>query len=369
MHLLRVGTGLAGQFLGIKIKTWLSFGTVFIALWSVKTAIWNRQKRLSLEWPVLLIQTELENEMFASLNVYKPLEITSHDVISRLRRVFGLKRIGHLGTLDPLAEGVLPVCMGQATRLIEYFPSGKRYTASVTLGRTTTTLDREGEELSLRDCTGMDLSAERLDAVFARFTGTILQQVPLYSAVHVGGKKLYELARKGQTAELPTRETVIEHIRLLEVKLENPAHPVLKLDVKCGSGTYIRSLARDIGEALGCGAFLSGLVRTEHGRFSLETAIPLEQIQQSDNPQQYLLDPLSFLDMPVLNLTNEEDARRLGNGLKIDPSPSGEAEGVVAVKLKPNAFYMAVFQEQPLGVVQAVEQRIKPVKIFPRTAG
>lgn len=314
------------------------------------------------------LKNRLENKVFAALNIYKPLEITSHDVVSRLRRVFGLKRIGHLGTLDPLAEGVLPVCLGQATRLIAYFPSGKRYTANVTLGRTTTTLDREGEELSLTDCTGMDLSPERLNAVFAQFTGTILQQVPLYSAVHVGGKKLYELARKGQTAELPTRETVIDHILLQELDVSNPAHPELTLDVKCGSGTYIRSLARDIGEALGCGAFLSGLVRTEHGRFSQESAIPLAQIQQSDNPQQFLLNPLAFLDMQVLNLTAEEDARRLGNGLKIEPVLD-ESEKAVALQLKPNAFYMAVFQEQPLGVVQAVGPKLRPVKIFPKTPG
>jgi len=301
--------------------------------------------------------------MFSTLNVYKPLGITSHDVISRLRRVFGLKRIGHLGTLDPLAEGVLPVCLGQATRLIEYFPSGKRYTAKVTLGRTTTTLDREGEVLSETDCTGLDLSGERLNAVFAQFTGTIMQQVPLYSAVHVGGKKLYELARQGKTADLPTRETVIDFIVLQELDLQDPAHPVLTLDVKCGSGTYIRSLARDIGDALGCGAFLSGLVRTEHGQFNLETAVPLEVLQQSDNPQQFLQNPLSFLEMPILDLTSEDDAKRLGHGLKIEPSPG---EGGVAVKLKPNAFYMAVFQGQPLGVVQAVSQRLKPIKMFPQ---
>jgi tRNA pseudouridine55 synthase len=301
--------------------------------------------------------------MFAALNIYKPVGITSHDVVARLRRVFGLKKIGHLGTLDPLAEGVLPLCLGQATRLIEYFPSGKRYTAKVTLGRTTTTLDSEGEELSCANCSKVDLSEARLAVVFAEFTGTIMQQVPLYSAVHVGGKKLYELARQGKTAELPTRETVIEHIVLLSLDCQNSAHPVLTLDVKCGSGTYIRSLARDIGEALGCGAFLSGLVRTEHGRFELQNAISLEELQQADDPAYALLNPLQFLDMPLLPVASIEDATQLSNGMKIDPTPS--QEGGVAVKLKPNALYMAVFEAKPLGVVQLVSQRLKPVKMFP----
>jgi len=302
--------------------------------------------------------------MFAALNIHKPLGITSHDVVSRLRRIFGLKKIGHLGTLDPLAEGVLPVCLGQATRLIEYFHTGKRYTAKVTLGRTTSTLDSEGQELSRVDCRNLDLSSERLNAVLAQFTGLIMQQVPLYSAVHVAGKKLYELARQGKTADLPVRETRIEHIKLLDINDSEPAHPVLTLDVKCGAGTYIRSLARDIGEALGCGAFLSGLIRTEHGLFTLESAVSLEHLQEIENPHQFLLNPLPFLDMPMLRLTDSSDANRLTNGIKIE-LPVGEQNGGVALKLKPNALYMAIFEEQPLGVVQVVSERLKPVKIFP----
>lgn len=299
--------------------------------------------------------------MFATINIYKPKGITSHDVVSRLRRIYGIKKIGHLGTLDPLAEGVLPLCIGQATRLIEYFPTDKRYTADVTLGRTTTTLDSEGEELSSTDCTGLDLSPERLTEILARFTGTIMQQVPLYSAVHVGGKKLYELARQGKEAELPVRETVIYEIRVLDVRLDDPAHPVLVLDVQCGSGTYIRSLARDIGEALGCGAYMSALIRTEHGRFSLKDSVDLEALKQSDNPEACLLDPVQFLGLPLLPLNQEEDAQKLWNGMKISPAPDGSG---VALKLKPNALYLATWQGKPLGVVEAVSHKLKPVKIF-----
>lgn len=300
--------------------------------------------------------------MFAAVNIHKPLGITSHDVVSRLRKVFGIKKIGHLGTLDPLAEGVLPLCIGQATRLIEYFLTDKRYTAEVTLGRTTTTLDSEGEELSCVDCSGLDLSAERLSQILAAFTGTIMQQVPLYSAVHVGGKKLYELARQGKTADLPVRETIVYELNLLGVNRDNPAHPVLTLDVRCGSGTYIRSLARDIGEALGCGAYMSALVRTEHGHFTLADSVALETLQQSENPQTFLLDPVRFLGLPLLPLQTEQEAMLLWNGMKIPP-PKSEADGLTG-KLRPNTLYLAQWQEKPLGVVEAVGGQLKPVKIF-----
>ncbi|WP_373532739.1 tRNA pseudouridine(55) synthase TruB [Vampirovibrio sp.] len=299
--------------------------------------------------------------MFATINIYKPKGITSHDVVSRLRRVYGIKKIGHLGTLDPLAEGVLPLCIGQATRLIEYFPSGKRYTAEITLGRTTTTLDSEGEELSNTDCSALDLSLASLEAVLAQFRGTIMQQVPLYSAVHVGGKKLYELARQGKTADLPVREAVIHQLTCVSIDRQNPQHPVLTVDVQCGSGTYIRSLARDIGEALGCGAYMSGLVRTEHGLFSVKDSVDLEALQQSPEPQASLQDPLPYLGLTLLALKDELDAQKLWNGMKVSP-PLDEAG--VALKVKPNALYVVTWQDKPLGVVQAVSHLLKPVKIF-----
>lgn len=298
--------------------------------------------------------------MFAALNIHKPVGMTSHDVVSRLRRIYGLKRIGHLGTLDPLAEGVLPLCLGQATRLIEYFPDDKRYCARVTLGRTTTTLDAEGDELTRQDCHGLDVSRERLEALLTQFTGEIDQQVPLYSAVHVGGKKLYELARQGKTATLPTRRVNIHALALLDVDYTDPAHPVLSLDVHCSSGTYIRSLSRDIGEALGCGAYMSGLVRTAHGQFSGTQSVTLEALQASDNPQAFLLNPVAYLDMPTLPLTDATMAQQVLNGMKIVPGPG--------VKLRTNQHYLALFEENPLAVVRAEgcfeDSRVKPVKVF-----
>jgi tRNA pseudouridine55 synthase len=300
--------------------------------------------------------------MFAALNVYKPTGMTSHDVVARLRRIYNLKKIGHLGTLDPLAEGVLPVCLGHATRLIEYFPDDKCYRAEVTLGRTTTTLDSEGEEVSVTDCSGLDLSEARIQEVLVRFTDTITQQVPLYSAVHVGGKKLYELARQGKTADLPTREVTIHQLSLVEQRDENPAHPVLVLDVHCSSGTYIRSLARDIGDAFGCGAYMSHLIRTRHGRFEANQSVSLETLQQAEDPLRYLQDPVPFLTLPSLEVASAEEAAKLSNGIKIQPDL--EAAGGVAVKLKPNALYLAMHAGRLLGVVEVVSQKLKPIKIF-----
>lgn len=325
----------------------------------------------------LSLVSSLNRAMFSAINVYKPLGLTSHDVVARLRRVYGLKKIGHLGTLDPLAEGVLPVCLGQATRLIEYFPSDKRYTAEVTLGRTTTTLDREGDEVSCTDCSSLALSEDSLESVLSAFRGVIQQQVPLYSAVHVGGKKLYELARQGKTADLPVRETTIHALNVLGINTDNPAHPVLSLDVHCSSGTYIRSLARDIGDALGVGAYLSSLVRTQHGHFSIKDSTLLDTIQTAPDPTIFLKNPIAYLDLPILHLANPQDAALLRNGVKIDiptlvPAASPDDTHTNTAtrvtpspkKLQANAFYIASHAERPIGVVQTVSQKLKAIKIF-----
>ncbi len=297
--------------------------------------------------------------MFSVLNVYKPLEYTSHDVVAKLRRIYNLKKIGHLGTLDPLAEGVLPVCLGQATRLIEYFPTGKRYTAEVTLGITTDTLDREGQVLSEQDCPPM--TADSIEAVLAPFRGTIEQEVPLYSAVHVGGKKLYKMARQGKpllNVELPKKTITLHELKLLELLEADTPHPKLVLDVACSSGTYIRSLARDIGAAIGYGGFLSKLVRTEHGKFHIDHAIPLAAIEQAHDPLQYLQHPKQYLEMPIVDLPDEELFKKLANGMKIEPE-------LTTPKLKTNQLYFVEYHTRPVAVAQAIQGKLKPLKVFP----
>lgn len=310
---------------------------------------------------------------FAVLNVFKEEGATSHDVVAQVRRIYGLKKVGHTGTLDPVATGVLPVCLGQATRLIEYMPTGKRYTAEVTFGTTTTTLDGEGDIIAVNPCP--DLAAKDLESVLPEFSGEITQEVPLYSATHMKGKKLYQIAREleeeGPEAlirhdiRLPKKTVSIERIELVDFTADsNPDHPVAVLDIECGSGTYIRSLARDLGERLGCGAYLSGLTRTAQGRFSEENAVTIDELKQSARPEDYLEDPLAYLDLPVIPIPFEEQFEKLINGMKIQLDTELGNEPV-ATDLKPNQPYLLTFRKLPVCVARAEgKTRLKPVKVF-----
>ncbi|MDX2084514.1 MAG: tRNA pseudouridine(55) synthase TruB [Candidatus Melainabacteria bacterium] len=309
-------------------------------------------------------------ERFAVLNVAKPKGMTSHDVVARVRRVFGLKRVGHLGTLDPMAEGVLPVCLGRATRLIEYFPTDKRYRAWVTFGKTTHTLDAEGEVLT--EQSAAHLTEEAVKAQLAAFTGTFSQQVPLHAAVRVNGKKLYQYAHAGRTDVVaPSREVTIHALSLAQwqeavhsPEANGAEWPTAVLEVHCSSGTYIRALARDLGEALGTGAYLSRLVRTAHGAFTLDSAVALDALQQSSSPQNYLQNPLPFLALPVLVLADTTRQQALLNGINL---PVTEQDG----PLKANQWYLAVNQPDVtnpetllLAVLQHREHRLRPHKVF-----
>jgi tRNA pseudouridine55 synthase len=211
--------------------------------------------------------TDVTDEpVFGFLNVDKPLGMTSHDVVARVRRTFGVRKVGHAGTLDPLATGVLVICIGGATRLSEYvMHATKRYTAQVHFGITTSTYDAEGEVLDTRDASHLT-RALILDALNP-FVGSIQQVPPIYSAIKVDGRKLYDIARAGETVELEARSVTIERIDLL-----NWQPPVATIDVTCNAGTYIRSLAYDVGEALGTGAHLAGLRRTQSGTFLIADA-------------------------------------------------------------------------------------------------
>jgi tRNA pseudouridine55 synthase len=242
------------------------------------------------------------------LNIDKPAGMTSHDVVAQVRRLAGQKRVGHAGTLDPAATGVLVVALGAATRLIEYVQDQtlKGYLAVVRLGQTTATDDAEGEPLDTRPLPPLDPAA--LEAALAPLRGTIQQVPPMYSALHHQGQRLYDLARAGVTLDLPARPVRIER---LELRAWEP--PDLTLEVLCGKGTYIRSLARDLGAALGCGGHLRALRRTLVGSFRIEDAAPLDGLA----PAAALLPPeLAVADWPRADL-DEEDARRVRNGLAL----------------------------------------------------
>ncbi len=241
----------------------------------------------------------------------KPQEWTSNDVVSRLRRVFNTRRIGHGGTLDPMATGVLPIFVGRATRGVEFFEHAEKvYEATLRFGLTTDTEDITGKTIT--ECE-VHLTEEDLLAVLPQFRGDILQVPPMYSAIKVNGQKLYDLARKGREVERQARPITIHELELLEF-----AGSEARLRVRCSKGTYIRTLCKDIGEALGCGGCMAALRRVEAGEYTLEGSIPLRQlldISEAGGDVEHLLRPVDtmFASHRKLSL-NEKQARLVKNG-------------------------------------------------------
>ncbi len=211
------------------------------------------------------------------LNLYKPVGMTSHDVVGRVRRILREKRVGHAGTLDPAAHGVLPVCVGQATRVVEYLSDAhKTYCARLLLGITTDTYDREGIITGIRPVP--EYSLAELETAVAGLRGPIMQLPPIYSAIKVGGQPLYKAARAGTAGEIELKARPVEIFRL-EVTEWQP--PYLQIWIECSKGTYIRALAYDLGERLGCGAFMHNLVRVQSGPFHIAQSVSLAGLEAS----------------------------------------------------------------------------------------
>lgn len=244
--------------------------------------------------------------LFGFLNIYKPVGMTSHDVVSVLRRVTKIKQIGHTGTLDPFAEGVLPICIGKATRLIEYLQDDKEYLATVQFGAATNTFDLDGEKVFTSD---KKVSRDDIKEGLKSFEGEILQFPPIFSAIKVKGKKLYEYARKGEEVEIQPRKVVIENIELKNFDEELQQAQIL---LKCSKGTYIRSIANDLGKNLGCGGYLIKLIRTQAGKFRVENSVQLDRIDVESN----LINPLDILNLPKIAVDND-DLARIKNGMPI----------------------------------------------------
>lgn len=244
--------------------------------------------------------------LFGFLNIYKPVGMTSHDVVSVLRRVTKIKQIGHTGTLDPFAEGVLPICIGKATRLIEYLQDDKEYLATVQFGAATNTFDLDGEKVFTSD---KKVSRDDIKEGLKSFEGEILQFPPIFSAIKVKGKKLYEYARKGEEVEIQPRKVVIENIELKNFDEELQQAQIL---LKCSKGTYIRSIANDLGKNLGCGGYLIKLIRTQAGKFRVENSVQLDGIDVESN----LINPLDILNLPKIAVDND-DLARIKNGMPI----------------------------------------------------
>lgn len=244
--------------------------------------------------------------LFGFLNIYKPVGMTSHDVVSVLRRVTKIKQIGHTGTLDPFAEGVLPICIGKATRLIEYLQDDKEYLATVQFGAATNTFDLDGEKVFTSD---KKVSLDDIKEGLKSFEGEIFQLPPIFSAIKVKGKKLYEYARKGEEVEIQPRKVVIENIELKNFDEELQQAQIL---LKCSKGTYIRSIANDLGKNLGCGGYLIKLIRTQAGKFRVENSVQLDGIDVESN----LINPLDILNLPKIAVDND-DLARIKNGMPI----------------------------------------------------
>lgn len=249
--------------------------------------------------------------MFGFLNIYKPQGKTSHDVVAILRRITKIKQIGHTGTLDPFAEGVLPICIGKATRLIEYLDDDKAYIGTVQLGKSTTTYDIEGDVINVSD---KKVTLQEIQEALPKFRGEIQQLPPIYSAIKINGKKLYEYARKGEEVKIQPREV---NIYKLEVVNFDEEKQTVDLHIECSKGTYIRSIANDLGEALGCYGHLIKLVRIKAGKFGINEAIKLDTLETKEQVEKSLIYPLEYLNYPKYELS-ESEKEKVSHGMGVN---------------------------------------------------
>ena len=284
--------------------------------------------------------------MFGLLNVYKPKGITSHDVVSRLRRITKVKQIGHTGTLDPFAEGVLPVCIGKSTRLIEFLDDDKEYLATVQFGKNTDSYDIDGEVVEEFDVKVIRTDVER---ELKNFEGEILQYPPIYSAIKVNGKKLYEYARAGQTVEIQPRKVFIELITLEDFDEENQ---MAIIRIACSKGTYIRSIAYDLGKKLGAGAYLSKLIRTKAGKFLINNSTNLEEFVDVYFLESKFINPLEVLDLPMLEINQDEHEKVL------------QGQYLYAKSISDSGFVILIYNKDISAVAKFEDGKIKVKKVF-----
>lgn len=267
-----------------------------------------------------------KNTISGVLVVDKPVGLTSHDVVQIIRKGTNIRRAGHTGTLDPRASGVLVVLIGPAVRLSEYVSaSDKRYQAVMALGSSTDTYDADG---TITSTSSIEVTEEQFESSLKTFEGEIEQVPPPYSAVKVKGKKAYEMAREGEEVDLAPRKIRVYSLELLEW-----APPEAVIDVYCSSGTYVRSLAHDLGEKLGCGAHLVGLRRTKSGRFTLRDAVPLRKLRESFDTgswYQYLIPAAEALsDWASLELNHEQvESVRHGHRIAVETSLGAWVRGI-----------------------------------------
>ncbi len=296
------------------------------------------------------------------LPLWKERGMTSHDCVFKLRKILRTKKVGHTGTLDPGVEGVLPICIGQATRIAEYLTdAGKTYEAIISIGRTTTTEDAEGETVA-EDPSVKKVSRERLQEVLASLTGVIEQTPPMFSAVKVNGKRLYEYARKGETVERPTRQVTIYALELLDDNESYEGQEItFPVRIDCSKGTYIRTLAVQIGEALGYPAHMKELVRTASGTFTRDNCFTLAQVAELMDAEQVTtcILPVEYAltDYPYIEITSANE-KEIFNGQVLPADTLLKIHDKIVFGI--NGKAVAVYQAHPTKA-----GLMKPHKMFP----
>jgi tRNA pseudouridine55 synthase len=289
------------------------------------------------------------------LNLNKPAGATAHDCVSRMRKILRQKRIGHSGTLDPSAVGVLPIAVGYSTRLIRFLAGGKTYKATVRFGQKTTTDDLDGEIITSQVCANLELA--EIEALIPLFLGTISQIPPAFSAIQVQGVRLYELARLGKVVDVPIRTVEVKDIQVLDWRPGD--FPELDLTISCGTGTYIRAIARDLGDRLGCGATLAYLERTYSNGFDLSSSLTFEAIADKLQQDCLVLTPpeVALSHLPQVSL-EMDIAKRWSHG---------QAIAMEMPEVTERANYLRVCDRFGtfLGIAELQDQKLAPVVVLP----
>lgn len=286
------------------------------------------------------------------LNLNKPNGWTSHDCVARVRKLLRLKRVGHAGTLDPAATGVLPIALGKATRLLQYLPGNKAYNATIRLGVSTNTDDLQGEVIFSQPCPELSLIA--VEPKLQQFIGKIEQIPPSYSAIQVEGKRLYDLARQGEIVQAPTRTVEVFNIQVLDWRSSD--YPELDVAIACGSGTYIRAIARDLGVLLNMGGTLAALIRTQSSGFNLEHSLTLTDLetQLQAGTFQPISSDIALKHLPSINLDSTQ-AKKWCQGQKVPLDLDIDSDNFLRIYTEKTQF---------LGIGKIESQLLKPVTVL-----